>query len=89
MSQQFPRRKDLLTDSLFIKYIEENPRLEPFAKQAKYTRGIADTPYMKEILALISQEYEACVVYGKKEPRQAVEDAAQAVDLLYLSLSNE
>ena len=89
LSQQFPRRKDLLTDSLFVNYLKENPRLARFAKQAKYSRGISDTPYMKEILALISQEYEACVVYGKKEPRQAIKDAAQAVDLLYLNLSNE
>ena len=85
MSQQFPRRKDLLTDSLFINYIAENPRLAPFAKQAKYTRGISDTPYMKEILDLISQEYEACVVYGKKDPAQAIKDAARAVNLLYLN----
>lgn len=84
-SQQFPRRKDLLTDSLFVKYLSDNPKLAPFAKQAKYTRGISDTPYMKEILDLISQEYEACVVYGKKEPAQAIKDAATAVNLLYLN----
>lgn len=87
LSKQFPRRKDLLTDSIFVNYLKRNPQLAPFAKQAKYTHGISDTPYMKEILALISQEYEACVVYGKKEPRQAIQDAAQAVDLLYLNLS--
>ncbi|MCK5279508.1 MAG: extracellular solute-binding protein [Cyclobacteriaceae bacterium] len=89
LSQQFPRRKDLLTNPQFVNYLKENHRLAPFAKQAKYTHGISDTPYMKEILDLISQEYEACVVYGKKEPEQAINDAAQAVNLLYLNLSNE
>jgi len=39
---------------------------------------------MKEVLDLISAEYEACVVYGKKDPRDAIEDAAKAVELLYI-----
>ena len=85
MSGQFPRRKDLDTNPVFLSYLETNPKLLSFAKQAKHVRGIDSHQHMKEVLDIISQEYEACVVYGKKEPRQAITDAARAIDLLYLS----
>lgn len=84
LSGQFPRRKDLNTNPLFTEFLEANPRLIPMAKQAMYVRGIDNHQYMKEVLDLISQEYEACVVYGRKDPREAINDAAKAVDLLYL-----
>jgi multiple sugar transport system substrate-binding protein len=37
---------------------------------------------MVEVFDIISQEYEACVIYGKKSPEDAVREAAQAVDVL-------
>ncbi len=39
LSGQFPRRKDLDTNPLFIDYLSQHPKLIPFAKQAKYLRG--------------------------------------------------
>ena len=84
MSHQFPRRMDLDTGSIFVEYFNRNPELVPFAKQTKYLRGIYSSPYMKEVLDLISQEYEACVVFGLKTPEKAIRDAAHAVELLYL-----
>jgi len=84
LSGQFPRRKDINTNPLFLHYLEDHPKLIPFAQQTKYLRGMDSAPYMKEILDIISQEYEACVVFGKKSPRDAIEDAARAVELLYI-----
>lgn len=84
LSGQFPRRKDLNTNPLFMNYLQTHPRVVPFAKQAMHVRGIDNHQYMKEVLDLISQEYEACVVFGRKDPREAINDAAKAVDLLYL-----
>lgn len=84
MSGQMPRRKDLHSNPLFLTYLEAHPKLLPFALQARYVRGIDSQTHMKEVLDFISQEYEACVVYGKKDPRKAIEDAAKAVELLYL-----
>ena len=34
------------------------------------------------MLDIISQEYEACVVYGKKTPEKAIADAEAAVNVL-------
>ncbi len=84
LSGQFPRRKDINTNPIFIDYLNEHPKLKPFAQQTKYLRGMDSAPYMKEVLDIISQEYEACVVYGKKSPEDAIKDAAHAVDLLYI-----
>jgi multiple sugar transport system substrate-binding protein len=84
LSSQIPRRKDLLTDSRFTSYLDQNPDLKPFALQATYLRGMDSSPNMKEVLDLISNEYEACVVYAKKTPEEGIRDAAQAVNLLYL-----
>ena len=84
ISGQFPRRKDLDTNPLYMDYLRTRPKLIPFAQQARYVRGIDSHQHMKEVLDIISQEYEACVVYGKKTPEDAIADAAQAVNLLYL-----
>jgi multiple sugar transport system substrate-binding protein len=54
----------------------------PFAKQAPHVRGADSSPVLKEIFDVLSQEYEACVIYGVKSPEQAVRDAAQAGQLL-------
>jgi multiple sugar transport system substrate-binding protein len=85
MSGQFPRRKDLDDNPLFAGYLQAHPKLIPFARQAKYVKGMDSARYMKEVLDIISQEYEACVVYGQKSPEAAIRDAAQAVDLLYIN----
>ncbi len=82
LTSQFPRRKDLLTDSLFIKHFEENPRLKVFAEQTKYIRGTDASSVLKEVFDIISQEYEACVIYGTKSAEEAIKDAAFAVNLL-------
>jgi len=84
LSSQIPRRKDLLTDSRFTSYVDQNPKLRPFVIQSKYLKGMDSSPNMKEVLDLISNEYEACVVYAKKTPEEGIRDAAQAVNLLYL-----
>lgn len=86
LTGQFPRRKDLDTNPIFFDFLEAHPKLQPFAKQAKYVRGMDSERYMKEVLDIISQEYEACVVFGLKTPEAAIRDAATAVDLLYIHL---
>ena len=54
----------------------------PFVKQLPFVKGDDNSEVIVEVLDIISQEYEACVVYGKKTPEKAIADAASAVDLL-------
>jgi multiple sugar transport system substrate-binding protein len=79
---QFPRRKNLLTDSFFSSFLNANPMLMPFAKQLPYVKGDDNCEVIVEVLDIISQEYEACVVYGKKTPEKAIGDAEAAVNVL-------
>lgn len=84
LTSQLPRRKNLDSDSTFSDYFKSNPKMEIFAKQSKYVKGTDSSPVLKEVFDIISQEYEACVIYGAKTPQQAINDAAASVDLLFL-----
>ena len=79
---QFPRRKNLLTDLFFSSFLNANPMLMPFARQLPYVKGDDNCEVIVEVLDIISQEYEACVVYGKKTPEKAIADAEGAVNVL-------
>ena len=84
LTNQLPRRKNLNSNPFFNDYFINNPKMKIFADQSKYVKGTDASPVLKEIFDLISQEYEACVVYGMKSPKQAITDAADAVNLLFL-----
>jgi len=79
---QFPRRKNLLTDSYYTAFLKANPMLVPFVKQLPFVKGDDNSEVIVEVLDIISQEYEACVVYGKKTPEKAIQDAEVAVNVL-------
>ena len=83
---QFPRRKNISGDPLFQPFLDKNPGLKPFAVQADYIKGVDNNPNIVEVFDIISQEYEACVIYGKKTPEKAIKDAADAVDVLLKGL---
>ena len=85
---QFPRRKNLQTDIFYNDYFKINPMMVPFAKQLPYVKGVDNCEVIVEVLDIISQEYEACVVYGKKTPVKAIQDAEAAVNVL-LANSNK
>ena len=83
---QFPRRKNISSNPAFKPYLDENPKLQPFAFQADYIKGVDNHPNIVEVFDIISQEYEACVLYGRKTPEKAIKDAADAVDVLLKGL---
>jgi multiple sugar transport system substrate-binding protein len=82
IANQIPVRGDLLTNELFASYFRRNPTMVTFAEQAVYTRGMDPAPDLKEIFDVISQEYEASAVYGRKDPRTAVQDAARRARMI-------
>jgi len=79
---QLPNRKNLETEEMFQDYFNSNPKVKTFAKQANYVKGVDNCEVIVEVFDIISQEYEACVIYNKKTPESAIEDAAKAVDNL-------
>lgn len=82
ITHQIPRRKNLFEDEFFKDYFDKNPKMIPFARQAQFVRGADVCPVLKEIFDIISQEYEACVIYTTKTPEQAIRDAAYSAQLL-------
>lgn len=85
-THQLPRRKGLDTLARFNNYFESRPLMKKFARQSHFVRGSDVSPHMIEVLDILSQEYEACVIYQKKSPAQAIEDAEKAVNLLLKTL---
>jgi multiple sugar transport system substrate-binding protein len=82
---QLPRRKLLRTDPFFSAYFAANEIMIPFAEELPYVKGVDNCESIVEVLDIISQEYETCVVYGKKTPEQAIADAEKAVNVLLAS----
>lgn len=82
VSGQLPRRKDLDSDPYYKDFFDNNPMLTVFAKQIPFIKGIDNCESIVEVFDIISQEYEACVVYQKKTPEKAIADAERAVNVL-------
>ena len=82
ITTQLPNRKNLEKDSAFQEYFKFHPKMKIFAKQANYLKGVDNCEIIVEVFDIISQEYEACVIYNKKTPEQAIEDAEKAVNNL-------
>ena len=82
LTGQFPHRRNVATDPYFSAFLQKNPKLLPFARQSQYIKGVDNSEVIVEVFDIISQEYEACVVYNRKTPEDAIRDAAKAVDVL-------
>lgn len=82
IAKQLPVRKNILQDILFQDFFEKNPMMAKFARQAEFVRGADSSPVLREIFDAISQEFEACVIYGRKSPEDAVMDMARRAELI-------
>ncbi len=79
---QFPRRNNLSKDTYFDDFFNANPKLQVFAEQVDYIKGVDNHKLIVEVFDIISQEYEACVIYNRKTPEKALADAEKAVNVL-------
>ena len=74
--------RGLSDDPYFADFLTANPKLQVFARQVDHIKGVDNHELIVEIFDIISQEYEACVIYQKKSPEQALADAERAVNVL-------
>lgn len=79
---QLPVRKNIITDSLYAPYFENEPEMVAFARQSFYTRGVDGVSDLREILDIISQEYERSVVYQITSADQAIKRASERVKVI-------
>lgn len=82
-TRQIPVRRDLLDDSTFAAFFEEHPKVEPFARQAPYTRGVDAVPSFQEILDAVALQFEAAAVYGVRSPREAAREAVDRIRVIH------
>lgn len=82
ITKQLPRRQGIDTLSAYSNFFIQNPGLRIFASQAELIKGMDNCSEITEVLDILSQEYEACVLYQKKTPEEAISDAEKAVNIL-------
>ncbi|WP_297704732.1 extracellular solute-binding protein [uncultured Eudoraea sp.] len=82
LSGQIPRRQKIKENEVFQVFLRENPKIIPFIDQSNYVYGTDNCEVLIEVLDIISQEYESCVIHNKKTPAKAIADASRAVDIL-------
>jgi multiple sugar transport system substrate-binding protein len=82
LTHQLPTRKNLESDPFYEEYFKKNSMMVTFAKEIPYLKGVDNCEQIVQVLDIISQEYEACVVYGEKTPEKAISDAEKAVNVL-------
>lgn len=81
-TNQLPRRQGIASNPVFQAFFEKYPKMQAFADQARYVKGADNCEVLIEVFDILSQEYEACVLYQVKTPDQAVADAERAVNVL-------
>ena len=82
ITEQLPRRQMMEESVLFQEYFKNHPQIIPFINQSQYVYGTDNCEVMIEVLSIISDEYEACVIYNKKTPKEALDSAEKAVNVL-------
>jgi multiple sugar transport system substrate-binding protein len=80
---QIPVRRNLLVDSLFTDYFNQNPLVRKFAEVAPYSRGVDAVGSLQEMLDAVAQQFEAASVYGAYPPDEATRRLAARMRLIY------
>ncbi len=75
-----PTREDLLTNSIFKEYFEENPKLKLYANMVNYSAPLALTPHTVEIQMILNRELWQPIIFGKKNPLEAARDANKTIE---------
>ena len=73
-------REDLLTNPAFRDFFKANPKTKRFAEHISFAVPPPAHPEIVEIQTTFMKEAWQPLIYGKKTPEQALEDAKEAVD---------
>ena len=85
LTRQLPRRQGIDSLPAFRDFFAANPQMRAFAAQSRHIKGADNSEVLTEVFDILSQEYEACVLYQLKSPEQAVADAERAVNVLLMT----
>jgi len=77
MCHQLPLRNDLLEDSLYSAYFQNNPKMIKFAELVPFTRGFDQNPALQEVFDAVNQEYDAASIQRMIDSKTAISRAAK------------
>ena len=74
-----PAREDLLTNSIFKEYMDENPYFAAYASHVAYAVPPALTTKTVEVQDILTTFLIETIMYGKKDPLAALSDSSTRV----------
>lgn len=73
-------REDLLTNPVFQEFFKKNPKIKEFAEMVPFAVPPPTNPEVVAIQTIFQKEAWQPIVFGKKTPEQALEDAKREIE---------
>ncbi len=85
ITNYLPVREDLLSNSIFRNYFDDNPAIRSYALTTEFSVPLSITPHTVQIQTIINRELWQPIIYGLKSPVTASRDANSAVNRILQS----
>ena len=85
ITNYLPVREDLLSNSIFKNYFEDNPEIRRYAHASEFSIPLALTPLTVRIQTILNRELWQPIIYGLKSPVIASRDANIAINRILKS----
>ena len=85
ITNYLPVRDDLLSNSIFKLYFEDNPEIKRYAVTAALSVPLSITPHTVQIQTILNRELWQPIIYGLKSPLATSEDANSAINRILRS----
>ncbi|HDY89826.1 MAG TPA: extracellular solute-binding protein [bacterium] len=85
ITNYLPAREDLLSNSIFKTYFEENPQIKHYALISEFSVPLSITPHTVQIQTILNRELWQPIIYGLKSPVAASGDANSAINRILKS----
>jgi multiple sugar transport system substrate-binding protein len=86
---QLPLRKNLVSDSLYLTYFNENPMMRQFAELVPYTRGFDQNAALQEVFDAINEQFDAACIQGRRTPSEALRRAVKRSENVLKARGNQ
>ncbi|MCH8837872.1 MAG: extracellular solute-binding protein [Candidatus Marinimicrobia bacterium] len=85
ITNYLPVREDLLSNSIFKLYFEDNPEIKRYAVTTAFSVPLSITPHTVQIQTILNRELWQPIIYGLKSPLAASRDANSAINRILRS----
>ncbi len=85
ITNYLPAREDLLSNSIFKRYFDDNPEIMIYAQISEFSVPLSITPHTVQIQTILNRELWQPIIYGMKPPVAASRDANSAINRILKS----